>query len=280
MKLKLSVALSVGLLLLSGCSSIVKKPEVDKVKTVAVISIFANSDVREKKARGSVKGWKKELKQEVAGEFLDIYQDSLAQVGWKVVPADKIIGSKEYKEAFRPAIKPKTDNKTVQKMASFMNKMADMAEQYSYFTPVNMHPIELNSQALRQVSYVNGKRVDKKAQLAEFARKMGVDAVAVIELDYCYEGAISIGGTGSARMTAASTIRAIDQKGNMVVNMGDLQRCQKTKNRGESDQKYAMVGGNLVVAFAKQDKLKKMFMQSTRENAELTVQQLKKAMKK
>ena len=269
---------SIFALLLGGCGSIVKKPDINNVKTAAIISIYANSDVPEVKKRGRVKGWNSDMKREVSDEFFNVYADSLGQMGWKVVSADKVISSDAYKEAFEPTIK--TENKTAQKLMKFAAKLQEMSEGFNYFTPKGMHPIDLSSQALRNVSYVNGKRVDKRMQLADFAKKLNVDAVVVVQLDYCYKGGkLSLGGTGKAYMTAASTIRAIDQKGNMVINMGDLQNCAETKNRAQSEQGYAMIGGNLLAVVAKNDTLKTMFNQATNENAKLTMQQINKAMK-
>lgn len=269
---------SLAALVLGGCSSIVKKPDINNVKTAAIISIYANSDVPEVKRRGKVKGWNQKMKREVSDEFFNVYADSLGQMGWKVVSADKVIKSEAYKAAFEPQLK--TKNETAQKLMKFAAKLQEMSEGFNYFTPKGMHPIDLSSQSLRKVSYVNGKRVDKRKELAGFARELGVDAVVVVQLDYCYKGGkLSLGGTGKAYMTAASTIRAIDQKGNLVINMGDLQTCAETKNRAQSEQGYAMVGGNLLAAVAKKDTLKKMFNEATRENAKLTMDQINKAMK-
>lgn len=269
----------IALLALGGCGSIVKKPQINNVKSAAIISIYANGHVPEAKKRGSIKGWNKDMKQEVSAEFLDVYSDSLGRVmGWKMVDPKTVTSSAAYQEAFKPQVK--TDNKAAQKLMKFAAKLQEMSVAYNYFSPKGMQPIELSSEAMRRVRYVNGKRVDPKMQLADFAKKLNVDAVVVVQLDYCYKGGkLSLGGTGKAYMTAASSIRAIDQKGNMVINMGDLQSCVETKNRAQSEQGYAMVGGNLLAAIAKKDTLKRMFNEATNENAKLTMAQLQKAMK-
>jgi len=280
MRYKIISTIAISALILGGCGSIVKKPHVNNVKTAAVISIYANGLVPEKKKRGSIRGWNKEMKQEVSAEFLDVYSDSLGKVmGWKMVDANEIIKSASYQEAFKPKM-PETKNKTAQKLMKFAAKMQEMSVGFNYFTPTGMQPIELTANELRKIRYVNGKRLDIKTQLANYAKKLNVDAVVVVQLDYCYQAkGVSLGGTGKAIMTAASSIRAIDQKGNMVINMGDLQPCMKNKNRGESEQGYAMVGGNLMAGLSKKGALKKMFNQATSENAVLAMGQLKKAMK-
>lgn len=272
--------LIVTLILASGCSSIVKKPDVNKVKTAAIISIYANSDVKESKGGGSVSAWNSELKRDVSLSFHDEYVDSFGNnLGWQMVSADKLMESDEYKNMFR--MNTNSKSKAMNKLGGIMNKLADMNEKYSYFSPEKMHPIQLSSQNLNSVSYRNGKRVDVKSSLANMAKQLDVDAVIVVQMDYCYEpNSVSmLKGFTKGHMTAASTIRAVDQKGNMVVNMGDLNQCAQTKNRGKSKQGLGLLGGNIAVALKDKEVLEKMFMEATRENIKLTMSQLKKAMK-
>jgi len=264
---------------LLGCSSIVKKPNINKVKTAAIISIYANSDVREANGGGSVKGWSEDLKQQVSLGFYDAYVDSFGKsLGWEMQSADMLIESEDYKNMFRPEFK--TKSKTIKKIGSFINKLSDISEKNNYFTPGNMHPIEIAHGKMKTVSYHNAGRKDVNKTLAAMAKKLGVDAVVVVQMDYCYEPtSLSLFGLSKAHMTAASTIRAVDKKGNMVVNMGDLKSCAKRKNRGKSQQGYGLVGGNIVVALKDQENLEKMFMEATNENIRLTMKQLKKAIK-
>jgi len=271
--------IAISILTLMGCSSIVKKPNINKVKTAAIISIYANSDVREANGGGNVKGWSDDLKQQVSLGFYDAYVDSFGKsLGWEMQSADELIESEEYKNMFRPEFK--TKNKTLNKIGGFMNKLADMSEKNSYFTPGNMHPIEISHGNMKTVSYHNAGRKDVNKTLAAMAGKLGVDAVVVVQMDYCYEPTtLSLRGLSKAHMTAASTIRAVDKKGNMIVNMGDLKSCAKRKNRGKSKQGYGLLGGNIVVALKDQKELEQMFMEATNDNIRLTMKQLKKAMK-
>lgn len=57
--------------LLSGCAtSIVKKPEVYKVKKVAILSLYADQKVPEAKGRGIVMDWDDKVRMQVAEDAL------------------------------------------------------------------------------------------------------------------------------------------------------------------------------------------------------------------
>jgi hypothetical protein len=278
MRIKTGLFAFISILILSGCGSIVKKPEINHVKSIALISVYANDTVPEKKNRGKVSGWSDEIKQDVSSGFYKIYAKSLQGLGWKVIPMRNVVASKTYQANFRMATN--TDSETANKVGGFLNKLAQMSESYNYFTPKGLHVMEINRSELHTTKYVNGKAVDVRHQLADLAKELNVDAVAVVQIDYCYEGGtFSIMGTGKGYMTAASTIHAVDRKGNLIIDMGDLGRCVDTNNRAESDTGYAMVGGNLVISFAKDDTVKKMFMEATEKNAAHTAAQIRKAMK-
>lgn len=277
MRIRLTLYSVFAIFILSGCGSIVKKPEIDNVKSIALISVYANSTVPEKKGRGQVGGWNNAIKEDVAAGFYNVYAKSLKGLGWKVIPMRRVVASKSYQSNFR--LQNDTGTKATSGLGGLLNTLADLNERYSYFTPKGIHVLELNRQKLSSTAYINGKRVDMRQQLADLAKELHVDAVAVVQIDYCYEGGtFSIMGTGKGYMTAASTIRAVDKTGQLVIDMGDLGRCVSTSNRAESDTGYAMVGGNLIISFAKDDTVKKMFMQATEKNADKAMNQLKKAL--
>lgn len=270
--------LAIMSLLLIGCGSIVKKPHVNKVKTAAIVSIYANGDVREAKGKGTILAWNPDLKQEVAMAFHDSYVDSFGkELGWEMASAQELINSEEYKETFRPELN--TNSKSLNKLAGMMNKLADFSEKHTYFTPNNMHPIEISKESMKTISYAKGVRMDVKKSLANMANKLGVDAVVVVQIDYCYEPtSFSLKGLSKAHITAASTVRAVDKKGNMVVDMGDLRQCEYSTNRGKSKDDYGMMGGNIGTMVKDQEDLKEIFVQATEDNIKLTMKQLKKAM--
>ena len=111
------------------------------------------------------------------------------------------------------------------------------------------------------------------------AKKLGVDAVVLIQLDYCYGGGtFSLLGTGQAVMSAASSIKAVNQKGDMVVNMPAIPRCDG--KRGESETSAVMINGNLQFTTSAKDKFRKMFIEATRASAAMTVEEIRKAIAK
>jgi hypothetical protein len=143
-----------------------------------------------------------------------------------------------------------------------------------------MHPIELSGEKNTYRSCMgNGCPPDPKAKLGEFARKLGVDAVVIVAIDYCYgAGFWNIGGLGEAKMTAASTVRAVSKDGQMLIDMDDVPRCSG-ETRAWSEDSMFMNGGDLVLASASREKLKAMFAQATALSLNESIGKVQAAMK-
>lgn len=257
---------------LAGCfPSIVKKPDIDQVKKVAILSLYADQKVPNDKGRGIVTQWDNKVRLQVAEDALRTYQAELAGLGWKVVSPTKVLESKEYQQAFAVA-KPDT---TTGKFGSFLKNMY----QQQFFTPAGMLPIPLDDSAANTRYYGDAARDNPRARLGEMARKLGVDAVVLIQIDYCYGGGtFSLLGTGQAVMSAGSSIKAVNQKGEMVVNMPAVARCDG--KRGTSETSALMVNGNLEFTRSAKDRFRKMFIEATRASAAMTVAEVHKAMTK
>lgn len=268
--------LSLTFLATVSCTSIVMKPEVHSVKKVAILSVYANDKVSEKKGRGFVKGWKPEFKMQVAEDILQTHSNKLTELGFKVVDSQEILASDAYKKAFE--VKPVTKNETVNRAVAFIGNLAKDAHRARFFAPSGMHPIvfqEDNSNC-----YGNACETPPQEKLAEFAKKLNVDAVAVVQVDFCYEGGTftSLGGAGEAFMTAATSVKMVNRSGDVVVNMPIVPMCGKADNRAESKNSMLMNGGDLVFISASASKLRNMFSQSSKQSAELAYAEISKAM--
>lgn len=257
---------------LSGCfSSIVKKPDIDQVKKVAILSLYADQKVPNDKGRGIVTHWDNKVRLQVAEDALNTYQAELAKLGWKVVSPTKVLESKDYQQAFAIA-KPDT---ATGKFGSLLKNIY----QQQFFTPAGMLPIPLDDSAANTRYYGDAARDNPRVRLGEMARKLGVDAVVLIQLDYCYGGGtFSLLGTGQAVMSAGSSIKAVNQKGDMVVNMPAVARCDG--QRGESETSAVMINGNLQFTRSAKDLFRKMFIEATRASAAITTGEVRKAMMK
>ena len=256
---------------LGGCfTSIVKKPEIDQVKRVAILSLYADQKVPSDKGTGIVKDWDDKVRLQVADDALNTYRKALSTLGWQVVNPQKVLESREYQQAFKVS-----DNKTVSKVASFLQNVY----QQQFFTPPGMLPIVLSDEVANTRYYGDAKQDNPVATLAGMAKKLNVDAVVLVQMDYCYTGGtFSLLGSGQAVMSAGASVKAINQKGDVVVNMPTVPRCDG--KRGESKTSAIMLAGNLQFTRADKDRFRKMFIEATRESAMITVGELQKAMSK
>lgn len=264
-------------LLLGGCAttSIVKKPEVNDVKSIAILSLYADERVPEYKGRGVVKNWNRTFQLQVAEDALRTFQREFSRLGWKVYSANNFMQTASYQNTFGiPEMPEQETNSTVDSIVSFV------AEQYQarYFTPANMWPIKLDGTAETGIRIGDApEKPPQVAALAEIAKRLGIDAVAVVVIDYCYQGGtFSMIGNGEAIMTAASAIKVVNQAGDLVVNMPILPRC--AGERGESTTTAAMWHGDLLLAKVNSDNARRMFIEATRNSAKISVSEVKIAM--
>ena len=259
--------------LLSSCAtSIVKKPEVYKVKKVAILSLYADQKVPEAKGRGIVMDWDDKVRMQVAEDALTTFQQEFNRLGWEVVSPTTVIESKVYQETF--SIPDSMANTKLGMVGNFLKNNY----QQRFFTPAGMLPIPIDDKTTNQQLFSNSSdKAKQKAKLGQMAKELGVDAVVLTQLDYCYQGgAFSMLGTGEAVMTAGSSIKAINQEGEFVVNMPNVERCDG--DRGKSNASAFMMKGNLYFTRIDKNKFRKMFKQATRESASITIAEVDKAM--
>ncbi|MFH1283023.1 MAG: hypothetical protein ABII27_05105 [bacterium] len=196
---------------LSSCSSILRKPEVFSVKKIAIVSIYANSDLHDMKAPKNPKTTLNVLKALMGKESdkslegselvqivtygLKAYGEQLNSVqNWTVLPPLEVIKSEKYKKLMS------------QDDQSFMGEILKVfknAEAEKWVTPVGMPRIPADN-----LTYGKGKKVvikgrkdpvkDLIEKLAELCKELQVDAVAVIGLDLAYKKGMlsSMSGTG------------------------------------------------------------------------------------
>jgi hypothetical protein len=266
------LVLPILMLALSGCfMSIVKKPDIDQVKKVAILSLYADQKVPHEKGMGVVTQWDGKVRLQVAEDALNSFQKELGKLGWQVVSPQQVLDSQEYQKAFAVA---KPDSSA----GKFANLLKNVYQQ-QFFTPAGMLPIPLDDSTANTQYYGDAAKDNPRAKLGAMARKLGVDAVVLIQVDYCYGGGtFSLLGTGEAVMSAGSSIKAVNQQGNMVVNMPAVALCDGT--RGESETSAVMVNGNLAFTSSAKDRFRKMFIEATRASAAMTVAEIQKAIAK
>lgn len=271
------MAVAVG----SGCSSIVKKPEINGVKKVALVSLYADEMIPWTGGQGRVDNFDGETKHRVALQAYKAFTAEFKRLRWEVVPMDTVINNAYYKREFGPQQANK-DSNLLAKTANVLGNMKNAR----YFTAQGLFPIEWpkdkkDAQAGMSFDLANFKLEAKKdfhGQMADLAKNLGVDAVVLVNMDYCYTGATAVLGNGTAKFTAGSWVRAINPDKQTIVNMpGIEERCDGT--RGESNRTVAMVGGSIGLSAAlSKDAIVTALSEATEQSAKLTVAEIKKAM--
>jgi hypothetical protein len=257
----------------TGCTSIVMKPDIDQVRKVAILSLYADQKVPNEKGMGVVTHWDGKVRLQVAEDALNTFQKEFSKLGWQVMSPQKVLESKEYQQAFAvPEVNPESNTG---KFASLLKNVY----QQQFFTPAGMLPIQFDDSSANTQYYGDLAKDNPRLRLGGMAKKLGVDAVVLVQLDYCYGGGtFSLLGTGEAVMTAGSSVKAINQQGNMVVNMPTVPLCGG--KRGESETGAVMINGNLQFTSSSKDRFRKMFIEATRASAAMTVAEIQKAIAK
>jgi hypothetical protein len=257
----------------SGCTSIVMKPDIDQVRKVAILSLYADQKVPNEKGMGVVTHRDGKVRLQVAEDALNTFQKEFSKLGWQVMSPQKVLESKEYQQAFAvPEVNPESNTG---KFASLLKNVY----QQQFFTPAGMLPIQFDDSSANTQYYGDLAKDNPRLRLGGMAKKLGVDAVVLVQLDYCYGGGtFSLLGTGEAVMTAGSSVKAINQQGNMVVNMPTVPLCGG--KRGESETGAVMINGNLQFTSSSKDRFRKMFIEATRASAAMTVAEIQKAIAK
>lgn len=257
---------------LSGCAGIVRKPQVNQVRKAAIVSLYANQKVPKRGGGGVVERWDATMRLQVAEDALATFATELQRTGWALVPPNAVIESQLYQDAFKPAdVDPSSK---LGKVVSFLGSL----ERAQYFMPAGMYPVLLDDREANTRYYGDARRNDPKQVLAKLAQRLDVDAVVIVQLDYCYQGGTwSMLGNGEAVMTAASSIKAVNREGELVINMPSVPVCGGA--RTSSDTSAVMIGGNLVLPNIGKERFAAMFKEATRGSAVVTVTTIENAMR-
>lgn len=117
---------------------------------------------------------------------------------------NKITSNEYYKKNFAP-IDTEKDTSALAKVGNFIENLHNS----KYFAPKGLYPVEWPKDEKKKItsmslSFKVEKHRDLKEDMAELAKDLNVDAVVIVELDYCYTGATAILGNGTAKLTASS----------------------------------------------------------------------------
>lgn len=200
--------------LLSSCAGInLERPQVDQVKTIAVVGVTANVEFGDIDGKGEQKEAKGNPLLNAVGKALinsavpEVTAEQVAIVtygakalnntlntlnGWKAIPLDSVIENQGYQNLF----KPQSENAVVNKLEGFQQ----ILDKAVWVVPTGMHPVPYSTVVPTSTHYVNGEKIEAETlrQLASLCETLNVDAVAIAQyyLDYDRTWLSGVSGTG------------------------------------------------------------------------------------
>ena len=282
----------------TGCASIVKRPAVDQVRRVALVSVYMNREFYNTKSPLSGEGqasvaslleaagqvaFEKLLDRQSKVDPVDLYdperarivsyavhhyRDQLDQLAdWHVLPIEKVVRAGYYRRLVRPDAGTGIAARLV---SAYLNHR----ESVLWVTPPGYHRIPIESVIADGRVSEDGARA-----LSELARELDVDAVAILELDMAYRfnrfSKITFFGTTLAVPSVSHSLVVVNRRGEVAVNTGPVERGGGERYEGDT---VGMVKGDALVLKHKNDKAVHSYNLAIGESAEGLRKQLERAL--
>ena len=226
--MKKIIALCSFVFLLCSCAGVnVKKPDIDNVKKVAILSVTGSEDYEDIE---SVKGQKENLLSVVGNIIKDNIEminepqvniathgaNALFQVlngieGWSVIPFEQVLDNEEVKAFF--------ENKdTWGKVEDFANKVAPR-DGKRRVAARGMYELSFDKVVPEGHTWVNGERIEAPVHraLGKMCQSLGVDAIAVAEFYFYYETGMMTKLTSNVTPIVLVNVAMIDKNGEKVL---------------------------------------------------------------
>lgn len=273
---------------LAGCTSIVKKPEVNAVKKIAIATLYAPQEVIFKHGNSKADKWDKETRERIGKVTYEAFtQEFKKTLGWTILPYQTVLANKVYQAKFVPQ-EAAQDSSLLGKGLALAGKMAARISAMNTFSIPGMTSIpwykDREQQAttfdLAQMKTVKNDTWPNKAE--ELAQSLGADGVIFLFMDYCYGDGISVAGNGEAYILGQAMLSLYDKNGVEVVKLPDIQnRCETKPYGGKSTHSAAITGGSFLLA----DKFNKdstvtMFQEAAAATASSVAREIDAAIKK
>jgi len=247
--MKIAIILTI-VVSMAGCATVqVKHPGIDSVKKIAVVSVTSNYEIRNMDDKTPATSGKdltalgkdigkaltKDLKTGSMKAQVAITTHGAAETstmfshlgGWSLVTIADVMANPSYKEMV--SVNTGADAKGV------VAKVLAMSKDSAWVAPEGMAVIPFTSvipaSGTMTVTYVNGKAVDPTkdvlASLGALCTKLGVDAVAVVEVKLSYKATLLTNASGSglfakvrgsAKPAVEVNVAVVDAQGHVVMN--------------------------------------------------------------
>jgi hypothetical protein len=257
-KQSIGMALS-ALSLLSACShTVVRKSQLQKIQSVAVLSWFASERISEVRGVGVVRKMDAEGKLQIAEDSLAEFQDAFAALGWEIIDTNAVVSQPSYKKAFeKNAVHVLTSGKASQAFAP------------RYFTPSEMVPIWLN--AAESPGAPSGRRLAKTdaEALALVLSELGVDSGILLQIRFCFR-TFENRGRERVVVSATSGLQIVNQSGHVAFEKSVAKGCGETA-RGESHHNAPIDGEDWMYDPLHREELRTLYREASRAEAQRLV---------
>ena len=211
---------------------IVKKPAVNDLKRIAIVSVYMNSDIYDLKS-GSAKATDQNILKRIVDSShtpsdenlrlamyaLKVFAEDLSTAQWQVVDPKIILQSTSYKSFVH-------DTQSTKFLKSLVTT--------NVATPPDMAYVPFEAVAGKANTIYLGNNdptTNTKQRLAKLARDLGVDGVAVIQLDLAYKTGLlsSMSGTGlfsdirgPATPSVAAAVVIVNKNGEIAIQTAHI----------------------------------------------------------
>lgn len=239
---------------LAGCSSVVlRKAELQSIRSAAVVAWFAAQRIPEVHGEGVFRKADDELRMLIAEDGLNAFTSAVEKLGWELAAPEELASKPAYKSAFR--------------LTAFLPPPGQSSSAFRthYFMASDLFPIWLGPDSSSPKT--PGRRVvrSEKETLADLLRELRLDAALLFRTQYCFR-TFERDGKEYARATAASAVQIIDRKGSLVYASEEPEGCGG-KERGESQGAMALEGADWMFDPMNRAEFRKLFQQASEDEA-------------
>ena len=202
------IALCSFVFLLCSCAGVnVKKPDVDNVKKLAILSVVGSEEYKDIE---TVKGEKENLLT-VVGNIIKDNVEMFTEGQVTVVTFEQVIDNEDVNKFFEAG--------------DTWGKVEQVAERLApengvrYVMPKGMHELQYSKVNPDGVHYVNGEREEAPVLrgIGKLCESLGVDAIAVAEFNFFYETGMMTKLTSNVTPIVYVDVAIIDKNGEKVL---------------------------------------------------------------
>jgi len=228
--MKKLIALCAFSMLLCSCAGInVKKPDIDNVKKIAILSVTSNEEYQDVEvAEGK--------KESLLGMVGNIIKDNVEMInegqvdvvthgakalfqalngieGWTVIPFEEVLNNESVAAAFG-----NEDKSTMEKVESFAERIAPK-NGVRHVMPKGMYEITYDDVEPPGNTWVNGERIEAPMlrKLGKLCGDLGVDAVAIAEYTFYYETGMMTTLTSNVTPIGVVNVVLVDKNGEKIL---------------------------------------------------------------